>query len=146
MFTNSFHFSKSHFIERASCPNHEGCVGSQPATPASRFSTSSGTSPMEKNTPPKRRLRHCRKWSYLQSGGNAIMSRCVATTLAAIICSGIAAQAEDKTANDQAPQSAVNIAFGRYGFHSDPKVSTTGCNVLMNLDQKTFLETFQPYS
>jgi hypothetical protein len=36
---------KSHFIERASCPNHEGCVGSQSVTPASRFSTSSGTSP-----------------------------------------------------------------------------------------------------
>jgi hypothetical protein len=35
---------KSLFIERASCPNHEGCVDSQPATPASRFSTSSGTS------------------------------------------------------------------------------------------------------
>jgi hypothetical protein len=64
-------------------------------------------------------------------------------TLAAIICSGITAHAEDKKANDQAPQSAVNIAFGRYGFHSDPKVSTTGCNVLMNLDQKTSLETFQ---
>ena len=38
---------KSHFIERASCPNHEGCVGSQSATPASRFSTSSGHSPIE---------------------------------------------------------------------------------------------------
>src|ERR1700682_891482 len=36
---------KSHFIERTSCSSHEGCVGSQPATPASRFSTSSGTSP-----------------------------------------------------------------------------------------------------
>src|SRR3981189_1073384 len=30
---------------RASCPNHEGCVGPQPATPASHFSTSSRTSP-----------------------------------------------------------------------------------------------------
>ena len=63
--------------------------------------------------------------------------------LAAIICSAIAAYAEDKKANNQVPRSAVNIAFGRYGFHSDPKVSTTGCNVLMNLDQKTFLDTFQ---
>ena len=32
---------KSLFIERASCPNHKGCVGSQSATPASHFSTSS---------------------------------------------------------------------------------------------------------
>jgi len=50
--TNSFRFAsgarraqgKSRFIERASCQNREGCVGSQSATPASRFSTSSGTS------------------------------------------------------------------------------------------------------
>src|ERR1700737_3598021 len=41
---------KSHFIERASCPNHEDCVGSQLATPASRFSTSSGTSPRNCST------------------------------------------------------------------------------------------------
>jgi hypothetical protein len=72
-----------------------------------------------------------------------MLSRCVVMNLAAIICSGIAAHAEDKKANDQAPQSAVNLVFGRYGFHSDPKISTTGCNVLMQLDQKTFLDTFQ---
>jgi hypothetical protein len=34
-------------------PNHEGCVGYKPATPASRFSTSSGTSPL------RRRISQC---------------------------------------------------------------------------------------
>ena len=72
-----------------------------------------------------------------------MLFRCVVMTLGAIISSAIAARAEDKKANGQAPQSTVNMVFGRYGFHSDPKLSTTECNVNMNLDQKTFLENFK---
>jgi hypothetical protein len=72
-----------------------------------------------------------------------LSSRCVVVTLGAIITSAIAAHAEDKKANGQAPQSTVNMVFGRYGFHSDPKLSATECNVHMNLDQKTFLDNFK---
>jgi hypothetical protein len=78
-----------------------------------------------------------------QSLGNAMLSRCVVMTLGAIISSAIAAHAEDKKANGQAPQSTVNMVFGRYGYHSDPKLSATECNVHMNLDQKTFLDNFK---
>jgi hypothetical protein len=48
-FAMSVPVATSHFIERAPCPNHEGCVGSQPATLASRFSTSSGTLPRKES-------------------------------------------------------------------------------------------------
>lgn len=71
------------------------------------------------------------------------MSSRIVITLATIVCSAIAADAQNKNANDQASQSMVSAIFARYGFHLDPKVSTTECNVLMNLDQKTFLDKFQ---
>jgi hypothetical protein len=44
-----------------------------------------------------------------------MLSRCVVVTLGAIISSAIAAHAEDKKANGYAPQSTVNMIFGRYG-------------------------------
>src|ERR1019366_8470064 len=51
----------NNFSEPASCPNDKGCVDSKPATPASGFSTSSGTSPRLRHTfrDETRRLRCC---------------------------------------------------------------------------------------
>lgn len=70
-----------------------------------------------------------------------MLSRCIVMIFAAIGWA-LAAHAEDKTAADQVPQSTINAVFGRFGFHSDPKVSSAGCSVHMNLDQKEFLAHF----
>jgi hypothetical protein len=53
--------------------------------------------------------------AYLQSGGNAMLSRCVVMTLAAIICSAISAHAEDianGAAAAEAPYMPLRSPFG----------------------------------
>jgi hypothetical protein len=72
---------KSHFIERSSCPNHEGCVGSQSATPASRFSTSSGTSPEHLHTEFPEDIDHISIYPQLLSG-----LQCYATRMSGALC------------------------------------------------------------
>jgi hypothetical protein len=60
----------------------------------------------------------------------------VLTLFAAILCSS-ATQAEEGK-----EQTTLSGVFESFGFHSDPKVSGTDCNVQMNLNQKVFFDHF----
>jgi hypothetical protein len=71
--------------------------------------------------------------------GEAMLPRYIVIALAGVFLSSIASRAED----NQDQQSTVNMVFGRFGFHIDPKVSGTKCIVHMNLNQKIFLDNFQ---